>query len=320
MVPKVIVYYRVPPTVDDAGRNAVAPDMTGFGQRSSDPNAAGGSPAASAAPLAAPADLTSKVTDPTLGPNTAGVGEVASAGTLTEAQWAVVLRNCSVFFGWKINPISGEITRAPQAAFQLRSTLDQDPVSKIPAFASESATKDPEIHLTMNEVLNSGHLPSEIMAQKTAEARAAANAATEQAAAPELEPRLPVAKPDKGIPNFRVNDDSRIEITVCTHALAMSMAKHDFSSQAIEASVSGGAAGITAGVSAGYSSSNSSAKSKSSTEQTSTLVARYMYPRCDILLRPEDLEPTPGLAALLKIVREKKSINALRRLQDQYGQ
>ena len=124
----------------------------------------------------------------------------------------------------------------------------------------------------------------------------------------------------KGIPNFRTNDDSRIEVTACATSLAVSMAKSDFSSQSTEGSISGGYAGVTTGVSAGYASDNSNALKNTSSLSTQTLVARYMFPRCDLFLRPEDLEPTPEFASLLDKVRTTKSIDALRQIQDQYGQ
>lgn len=39
------------------------------------------------------------------------------------------------------------------------------------------------------------------------------------------------------VPNFKVNDDSKIEVTACEHEFEVSMAKNDFSSTSVEASL-----------------------------------------------------------------------------------
>ncbi|KAK5110589.1 hypothetical protein LTR85_000989 [Meristemomyces frigidus] len=343
-------------------------------------------------------------------------GAVISAGTLTEAQWGVVLRNCAVFFGWVVDPQTKAIRRAPKAAFQLRSRPDSsggevgiadyepnvgsdDP----PSHGTTQATEQPPAAVPVTaSVANAGStgpiarpalptvttassavqqadaqaksfmadtntrpLPANVQQADTVASNFNAQNATAQAATPsstrldaeilgpdgELE--LPSERqaryakeeaakdaarnrykastlktstsgiPTKmysAIPNFRVNDDSKIDIAVCKHELATSMAKNDFSSQSTEASVSGGAMGITVGVSAGYASSQSSGHEQSSTEATQTMVARYMYPRCDLFLTPGDLEPTPEFAALLEQIRTSKSIRTLRRLQSDFGQ
>ncbi|EUC28058.1 hypothetical protein COCCADRAFT_64920, partial [Bipolaris zeicola 26-R-13] len=127
-------------------------------------------------------------------------------------------------------------------------------------------------------------------------------------------------KPLRGIPNFRVNDDSRIEITACQDSLAISLAKSDFSSQSTELAAAGGAYGVTVGLSAGYATSNEKKSSESKASITQTLVARYLYPRCDIFLRAEDLEPSPEFVTLLDKAKNQKSIDAVRAIHDQYGQ
>lgn len=117
-----------------------------------------------------------------------------------------------------------------------------------------------------------------------------------------------------------MNDDSRIEIAACQSTLAVSLAKSDFSSQSTEASASGGAFGVTVGVSAGYATSKENKTSRDDATSTQTLVARYMYPRCDIFLRAEDLEPTPEFTDLLNKAKNQRSIDAVRAIHDQYGQ
>ncbi|KAI7161520.1 hypothetical protein KC349_g2699 [Hortaea werneckii] len=310
-------------------------------------------------------------------------GVVASAGTLDEAKWGVVLRNCAVFFGWVIDPKTREIRRAPKAAFQLRSKPEAEqgyetngelqaqvpatnensppestpsntstqpqaalPESKPTATTSNMPSTVPQADAIAKDFVAKGqneeaavkpratvdaeifNSKGEIELPSERSARLAAATAAEEAAKLKQQTVVRTSvltagippKTYNAIPNFRVNDDSKIDITVCKHELSMSMAKNDFSSQSTEASVSGGFAGITAGVSAGYASSKSSGHEETSTEATQTMVARYMYPRCDLFLTAGDLEPTPEFASLLETIHTTKSIRALRRLQADFGQ
>ncbi|KAG8626282.1 hypothetical protein KVT40_005227 [Elsinoe batatas] len=179
--------------------------------------------------------------------------------------------------------------------------------------STETANTAISVPTKAEEASRDLELPSERAARLAA---AAAPPPTDTVSSPF---RIPI-KSDKGIPNYRVNDDSKIDITVCTHQLAVSLAHNDFSSQSTEASVSGGAFGVTVGVSAGYAKSESSAVSHGSDMQTQIMVARYMYPRCDLFLTPDDLEPSPELAQLVDTVRQTKNIKALRKIQSEFGQ
>ncbi|KAF2811812.1 uncharacterized protein BDZ99DRAFT_414359 [Mytilinidion resinicola] len=130
---------------------------------------------------------------------------------------------------------------------------------------------------------------------------------------------IPNEKPYKGIPNYRVNDDSRIDITACEHEFEVSMARSDFSAQSTESSMSAGYAGFSVTVSAGFSSrSESSSKTTTNTYQK-TLIARYLYPRCDLFLYSDDIEPTPELIKAVEKVRKSKNINDLRKLHADFG-
>lgn len=342
--------------------------------------------------------------------------DAVNAGTLSEKQWAVVLRNCAVFYGWVIDPQTRGIRRAPQAAFRLRSSASDlygyngvVPVSSVAEengtltegevvsaieqdtnYASGSSTEQNTAANTetsaANDTTQSVQGPHASAIAQNSDAPMAATTTTPQTdktttsgsttsivsngradltgpadqksrlddieAGQDLElvsersaklvrqvqtqdqaqaqqpPQQPVAprsmeieaKPYHAIPNFRVNDDSKIEVTVCKSELALSMAKNDFSSQSTEASVSGGFAGITAGVSAGYASSKSSSQKDTSSSAIQTMVAKYMYPRCDLFMTAADLEPTPEFAALVEDIRRTKSILQLRKLQKNYGQ
>lgn len=285
------------------------------------------------------------------------------AGLLDETQWATVLRNCAVFYGWIIDPRTKRIVRAPKPAFQLRSKVDQEPVAKIPDFVPAEASSDEKDEDSIfDEKLDfpSERTPKTEDPKPSKESAAATSLAkpdksdkpdkqdkddkskkedtsdntdkkektkgTKKAPAKAVEAdagKGSVAaitpKSDQGIPNFRVNDDSHIEITAHENELTVAMAKSDFSEQSTEASVSGGGYGVSVGVSAGFGSSQSNTAKTMTSNTNRTLVARYMFPRCDLLLWPDEMEPTQELAELIETIRKTKNIKALRRLHAEYG-
>ncbi|RKK36498.1 hypothetical protein BFJ66_g12930 [Fusarium oxysporum f. sp. cepae] len=49
------------------------------------------------------------------------------------------------------------------------------------------------------------------------------------------------------------------------------------------------------------------------------MIGSYMFPRVDVFLRPEDLEPTEELRAALDGIKQTKNINALRELYSTFG-
>jgi hypothetical protein len=347
-VPKLSIYYRSPPRVATAGMDltsAAAPalnmGMTPFAGAVSDGNLVSGGtagfdvngqplPPTQSAGLTVP-PLTSMIgADRTFSAAINNYGAAinnysaasVTAGQLTEEQWNIVLRNCAVFYGWKVDRASGQIKRAPRAAFQLRSKIETELVAQIPTFAEEPPSVErSKAEANNDEFEQSLFLP--FLADRELLARAEQQ--DEQLPQPIYPPQtankdqIP-PKPIKGIPNFRVNDDSRIEITACQDTLAVSLAKSDFSSQATEMSASGGAYGVTAGANAGFAKGGSKDIQTTNTHSTQTLVARYLFPRCDLFLRAEDLEPTPEFITLLNKAKYQKSIDAVRAIHEQYGQ
>ncbi|MCJ1379493.1 hypothetical protein MMC17_002594 [Xylographa soralifera] len=291
------------------------------------------------------------------------------AGSLTEAEWGTVLRNCGVFYGWIVDINTKKIVRAPKPAFQLRSKINLDPVYSIPDFAAstaKSSTIDKTVppNGTVTKPADSKSSPSEPDESEPDESEpdelepdgsepdgsepdeskpvesipdkskpdewTPEDTKPDKPSSDDLEPTqaIPAAtskpiqlqdKPDKGIPNFRVNDDSKIEVTVCEHEFEESMARNDFSSQSTESSVSGGYAGWSVAVSAGFASSESSSTKNKTNLYQKTFIARYMYPRCDLFLYSDDLEPTPELARAIAFIKATKSIQGLRKLHTDYG-
>ncbi|KAI8931675.1 hypothetical protein NX059_011322 [Plenodomus lindquistii] len=324
-VPRLNLYYRSTASSDQVAQaDAVAPelDMSLGGDGDNAQRETGTLPEA---PTMPPSMIEA---DATFGSVTDGNKKSLSAGSLSEKQWAVVLRNCAVFYGWKVDPISKRIVRAPRAAFQLRSVTKQGQ-TQVATFVTDtsSTTSETPADDETSDVDDDGMSNAENGDASDADDgslvqledidlsnKKEAISSEDQATYHGFETNL------TGIPDFRVNDDSRIEVTACSDAFAVSLARSDFSSQATEAAASGGAYGITVGVSAGFASSKSESNSSLKEGQSQNLVARYMYPRCDLFLRPEDLEPTPEFASLLNNIRDKKSLDALRLLQAQYGQ
>ncbi|KAF4340765.1 hypothetical protein FBEOM_5326 [Fusarium beomiforme] len=209
-----------------------------------------------------------------------GSGENMGAGSLNENEWALVLRNSGVFYGWVVAPGTKQVVRAPKAAFQLRSKENTDPVTSIPDVAA----------------------PEE------------ATPAQEELPVVSIPPKVAM-----GIPSFQVNDDSHIEITAHSDDFTYSMARSDFQTQSLETSASAQGWGVSASVSAGFASNKASTSKVASSSSESTLIARYLFPRCDVSLWPGDLEPTPELAELVRVIRSSKDIRALRRLHAEFG-
>lgn len=216
------------------------------------------------------------------------------AGKLSETQWSVVLRNCAVFYGWIIDPRTKRAIRAPKPAFKLRSKVNQQAVASIPDFVVNTSREAGPLNEANSKSSDAQSIESKSVKAVT-------------------------PKSEEGIPNFRVNDDSRIEITAHSDELSVSMAKSDFSSESTEVSVSGGGYGVSVGVSAGYAKSSEKSLQENSNSKSQTIVGRYMFPRCDLLMWPNELEPTDELAELLETVRRTKNIKVLRRLQAEYG-
>ena len=226
-----------------------------------------------------------------------------NAGNLHEDEWAVVLRNCAIFYGWVVDPISRNIIRAPKPAFRLRSQRDQGQVAKIPDFVSKEAPQ----HSTKADA--GKELPDQSLDSTNATPSAEVDAA-----------EIVIPRADKGISSFQVNDDSKIEITAHKDEISVSMAKSDFSDQSTEASVSGGGFGVSVGVSAGISSSKFNSSKNLNSVTTQTMIARYMFPRCDLVLWPDELQLTEELSGLIEQIRTSKDIKVLRKLQVEYGQ
>lgn len=101
---------------------------------------------------------------------------------MTVEEWDIVLANCGVFYGWIIDATTSRIIRAPQAAFRLR----QKP-APLTHVLDVAAIETP-----------STEVPSIVTPAK-------------------VDVSQPARGYKSGVPNFRVNDASSIEVTAYEH-------------------------------------------------------------------------------------------------------
>lgn len=73
-------------------------------------------------------------------------------------------------------------------------------------------------------------------------------------------------------------------------------------------------------VSGGVSSSNQNSNKNTNNSYKKTMIASYLFPRADIMLEAEDLEPTPELAAAITKIATTRNINDMRALLADFGQ
>ncbi|KAJ7618220.1 hypothetical protein B0H17DRAFT_1219978 [Mycena rosella] len=130
---------------------------------------------------------------------------------------------------------------------------------------------------------------------------------------------IPLARTALGIPNFAVDDRSKVEVVSVEHEFEMSMAVNHFSTSSVSGSISGGYAGFSAEVSGSYGTDESRQDTHGTSTKQSTMIATYRFPRATIHLTPEDLVPTEDLQAALTRVNQTKDINDLRKLHENFG-
>ncbi|CCO32259.1 hypothetical protein BN14_06314 [Rhizoctonia solani AG-1 IB] len=137
-----------------------------------------------------------------------GEDDAKTAGVLTEDEWASIIQNCNLMFGWVVDLSKNRVVCAPKAAFQLRNGLNMEVAS---------ATTEPD------------EPPANPPADPTPPAEGSSPPPAPSAPTPPTKAR--------GIPHFAINDDSRVEVTMASHKFQESMAKAHFSTWSIEAEV-----------------------------------------------------------------------------------
>ncbi|CEL63554.1 hypothetical protein RSOLAG1IB_12690 [Rhizoctonia solani AG-1 IB] len=109
-----------------------------------------------------------------------GEDDAKTAGVLTEDEWASIIQNCNLMFGWVVDLSKNRVVCAPKAAFQLRNGLNMEVAS---------ATTEPD------------EPPANPPADPTPPAEGSSPPPAPSAPTPPTKAR--------GIPHFAINDDSR---------------------------------------------------------------------------------------------------------------
>ncbi|WKT51478.1 Membrane attack complex component/perforin (MACPF) domain [Fusarium oxysporum f. sp. vasinfectum] len=253
---------------------------------------------------------------------------------MDEADWDSVLRNCCLLYGWKIDKRTSRIVRATTPAFRLRNKLPprsialSSPAIQQPVITPETPTETSVTSTSGTE--KSPYTSKDVSAEgqgteaavKTEKPPISENVE----AAVEIEKPLtaedveaPIPAKFGAIPSYAINDRSRIEITMARNEFQESMARHHFGASSVEGSASGGWGGYSVGVTGGAAKEDTSGGNKTKKSYTKRMIGSYMFPRVDVFLRPEDLEPTEELRAALDGIKQTKNINALRELYSTFG-
>jgi len=147
---------------------------------------------------------------------------------MDEADWDAVVRNCNLLYGWKINKRTNAIERAPMPAFRLRSKAPERTGVPTPTAPPPRVQPPKEAKSDDGEISDSE--------STTEDERELAPAPAPKAVSTD-DIHLPVPKKPDTIPSFVIDDASRIEVVTLKTEAQECMAKSNFSSSSIEASV-----------------------------------------------------------------------------------
>ncbi|CAJ0550043.1 Ff.00g099730.m01.CDS01 [Fusarium sp. VM40] len=280
------------------------------------------------------------------------------ASQLGEAEWLQVLENCNAMYGWCIDGPMKRIVRAPKPAFQLKSVQPPEKplngpttVSSVDhgnnsdasgrsAGGSSTASSSPGTLTPTSSTSASPTKPPTANSTSPASTDSPVSSAKEKTGASRVTtqkeaPTKPVAtsypstsgtakpsrqgiKPKRVLPDFSINDNSRIDIVISSHEFQTSMATNDFSASSTSASLGGSYGPVAASVSYSTDSMHSSSTSNTSDTYHKTMIAKYSFPRVDLNF-DSCLEPTEGLKQAIAKVEATKNIKDLRQLRRDYG-
>ncbi|KAI6777471.1 hypothetical protein HG530_001416 [Fusarium avenaceum] len=275
------------------------------------------------------------------------------ASQLGEAQWLEVLENCNAMYGWCIDGPMKQIVRAPKPAFQLKAIQPPEKLLNGPVAASyvdhgnnstasggatggrSTASSSPGTLTPMSSTSASPAKPrtanptraastnrpvspakdktgaSTVTKQNKATNNPATTSGTSKVSPQALKPKIV-------LPDFSINDNSRIDIVISSHEFQTSMATNDFSASSTSASLGGSYGPVAASVSYSTDSMHSSSTSNTSDTYHKTMIAKYSFPRVDLNF-DSCLEPTEGLKQAIAKVEATKNIKDLRQLRRDYG-
>ncbi|KAF4486935.1 hypothetical protein CGGC5_v006391 [Colletotrichum fructicola Nara gc5] len=127
--------------------------------------------------------------------------------------------------------------------------------------------------------------------------------------------------PDGGaIPNYCVNDGSKIDVIDVEEGVRESMVQNSFAKSSVDAKLNGGYSKVSIGMSANTLLQMQKGQEKGKTKSNKTLVGQYKLPRATLFLTPDDLEPTPQLMKELKKVEKDNTLVNIRKFQMTFGE
>ncbi|KAF5588626.1 hypothetical protein FPANT_6544 [Fusarium pseudoanthophilum] len=217
---------------------------------------------------------------------------------MDEADWDSVLRNCSLLYGWRIDKRTNSIAYSRFSSGSSRAKI----TPSAPTETSVTSTSGPEDAPGVSAEGQGTEAAVETKTSLTAE-----------------DVEAPIPAKLGAIPPYAINDRSRIQITMVSNQFQESMARNHFGASSVEASASGGWGKYSVGVTGGTAKEDASGASDTTKGFAKRMVGSYMFPRVDVFLRPEDLEPTEELRAALDGIKKTKNINALRELYSTFG-
>ncbi|KAK2763914.1 hypothetical protein FQN54_009533 [Arachnomyces sp. PD_36] len=206
-------------------------------------------------------------------------GEVVTAGTMSEEDWNIVLRNTHYLNGHRLvfsKNANGtrtfkRIDKAPFTAFALKS---KD--------LSDFEKTDSGVTLPKDIVRHYPYPPYGLQSN--------------------------MVQAKYKTPQFIVTDDSYVNVFETENALSSSVASSSFSQEDIKASAGGSLFGASLAVSAGFSSNERAAVAESQAEKSRNMNITYNFPRVVLHLDQRSLELTEKCKKALAKVKDEASL------------
>ncbi|KAF6796484.1 hypothetical protein CSOJ01_13144 [Colletotrichum sojae] len=122
------------------------------------------------------------------------------------------------------------------------------------------------------------------------------------------------------IPNYFVNDGSKIDIIVVEDDMRSSMVRNNFEKSSVDAKTGGGYAGLGIGVTAGSSREIQRGTKKEKKKFAQKMIGQYMLPRVTLILNPDDLIVTDEAKEAAKEIDDKKDGALIRKFHQRFGE
>ncbi|KAF9880810.1 hypothetical protein CkaCkLH20_01852 [Colletotrichum karsti] len=122
------------------------------------------------------------------------------------------------------------------------------------------------------------------------------------------------------IPDFCVNDGTKIDVIVAEDDIRDSMVRNSFAKSSVDAKVGGGYAGIGIGLATGTNTQLQNGGSDEHKRSAQKMIGQYKLPRATLFLAPDDLVATPQLSEQVKKIRRHGSPADIRKFHRTFGE